>query len=96
MTTEEIYYRGKGELFEIDEDGCPETVIKLPIDAEKIAQNFSVHVTPISKKSPSQRFNDSNFLQVVNVTSVQNNKFTVFGSPGEFYWIVYGELKSTQ
>jgi hypothetical protein len=50
-------------------------VVQIP---ESTATNFTVHVTPIGEP------------RMLGTSRVQNGQFTVYGTPGEFFWVVYG------
>ena len=71
-----VYYRGEA----IIPEGSSEITITLPEYVDKIAFNFSVHITPIYNGKIRNLYSDR----------VVENKFTVYGEPGAFYWIVYG------
>jgi len=69
-----VYYRGKSKI------KCNnETIVELPKYVDKIANNFSVHLTPIGKP------------RILSCSEVIDNKFSVYGENGSFYWIVYGQ-----
>jgi hypothetical protein len=72
-----VYYRGTGEIL----SSFCSTIIDLPTYVNKIANNFTVQITPIC--------NDNN-IPHFGASRVENNKFTVFGTEGEFYWQVHG------
>jgi hypothetical protein len=72
-----VYYRGKGT---IENDEC--ITITLPNYVCKISYEFTVELTPIN----------SNGLNLIYETSeIENNKFTVYGKNGSFFWTVYGK-----
>lgn len=75
-----VYYRGKG----IINNNSRNVTIFLPNYVDKIASDFTVHITPI--------YNGSTI--VYSATEVVNNQFTVYGFPGSFSWIVYGKRES--
>ena len=54
-------------------------VIDLPSYADKLAGDFTVQLTPIGKES-----------KLYTSSEVENGKFTVYGKPGKFYWLVMG------
>jgi len=68
-----VYYRGKA-VIENDES----IEIILPDYADKIATDFTPHITPLCK----------NFYYS---SEIENNRFTVYGLNGKFSWIVYGK-----
>jgi len=72
-----VYYRGKS----IIEDNCVK--ISLPEYVDKLATDFTVHITPIYK------FGINN-TRVLTATEVLDSSFEVYGEPGPFNWIVYG------
>jgi len=70
-----VYYRGEAEIIE------DKVEISLPDYVDRLATEFTVHITPI--------YTGKNRL--LNSSKVKNGKFTVYGEPGEFTWIVYGK-----
>ena len=72
-----VYYRGKGEI----ENGTNVT-INLPYYVSALANNFTIQVTPI--------YNGNKSIPNYCVSEIIDNKFTVYGENGKFYWIVYG------
>jgi len=54
--------------------------IELLSYVEKLAKDLTVQVTPI--------YDGKNRL--LNSSEVENNKFTVYGENGKFFWHVYG------
>ncbi len=80
-----VYYRGKAS---IENNAC--VTIVLPSYVERLAKNFTVHLTQIYEESTKD-------MQIVlKTTEVVNNKFTVYGSDCKFFWIVYGERCSIE
>ena len=72
-----VYYRGKGVINDnISVD------IALPDYVDKIATNLTVQITPIY---------DNTSLKTYNVSEVKDNKFTVYGVNGSFFWYVIGK-----
>jgi hypothetical protein len=67
-----VYYRGEATI-----ENNEYIEIELPSYVEKLANNFTVHVTSLC----------SNFYYTSRVV---HNKFKVFGKNGSFNWIVYG------
>ena len=47
-----------------------------------LATNFTIQVTPI--------YNESKSIPNYSVSEIIDNKFTVYGENGKFYWIVHG------
>lgn len=72
-----VYYRGKT----IIEDNCVK--VSLPEYVDKLATDFTVHITPIYKFG-------MNNTRVLTATEVENGCFEVYGEPGPFHWVVYG------
>ncbi|MCJ7801432.1 MAG: hypothetical protein MUP82_03635 [Candidatus Marinimicrobia bacterium] len=70
-----VYYRGKGE---ITNNECVE--IRLPHYVEKLAQDFTVQITPIY----------GNKIVTLNSSEIENNAFKVYGENSKFHWTVYG------
>jgi hypothetical protein len=77
-----VYYRGTGRIPE----NHTSTIVCLPTYVNHLAKDFTVHVTPIIHKN----------IRTLNVSSVSNGSFEVFGSSGEFYWHVYGKRLSIE
>ena len=57
-------------------------VIQLPEYVESLAKDFTVHVTPIGEP------------KMLGASRVEKGQFTVYGPPGEFFWVVYGKRGS--
>ena len=72
-----VYYRGKGEI----NNNNNYVDICLPYYVEQLATDFTIQITPIG----------SNIVNIYSVSEVENNKFTVFGKNGRFFWHVYGK-----
>ena len=72
-----VYYRGEGEIKYNNS-----TTITLPDYVSQLAYNFTTQITPI--------YNGRTNINNYSVSRVVDNKFTVHGDNGEFYWIVYG------
>ena len=70
-----VYYRGKGEI-----TNNSSVEIELLSYVEKLAKDLTVQVTPI--------YDGKNRL--LNSSEVENNKFTVYGENGKFFWHLYG------
>ena len=76
-----VYYRGSGEILENKD----KVQIQVPNYVDVLAKNVTAYVTPV--------FNDENYKSNRNlgVGEFSNNKFTVYGKPGKFNWVLYGE-----
>jgi len=75
-----VYYRGAGNV-----EASSSTIILLPDYVDKIATNFTVHLTAIDKKASLWS------------SKVVNNKFTVYSDANvEFNYIVYGTRVSIE
>jgi hypothetical protein len=74
-----VYYRGKATI-----DNNESINIKLPDYVAPLATDFSIQVTSIYSKERSE----PNLLEV---SEIENNQFTVYGNNGSFYWYVYGK-----
>jgi len=74
-----VYYRGKASI-----DNGESATIQLPDYVAPLATNFSIQVTSIYSKERSE----PNLLEV---SEIKNNEFTVYGNNGSFYWCVYGK-----
>jgi len=75
-----VYYRGKASILNNEK-----LTIVLPSYVDKLATNFTVHLTQIYEEQTK------NSQVVLKTTEVENNQFTVYGSNCKFFWIVYGE-----
>ena len=71
-----VYYRGTGTIADLESSA----VITLPDYVDALAVDLTVQVTPI--------YNGS--VRMLNASCVSDNKFTVYGDSGDFYWHVYG------
>jgi hypothetical protein len=70
-----VYYRGKGEV-----TNNQSVTIELPSYVSKLADNFTIQITNIYDGK----------TKVYSVSETVDNKFTVYGENGKFYWIVHG------
>ena len=59
-------------------------VVRLPEYVESLARDFTVHVTPIGEP------------RLLGTSRVTGGQFTVYGPPGEFFWVVYGKRGSIE
>ena len=75
-----VYYRGKAYI----RDTFVE--VELPDYVDALATNFTVHITPI--------FNGT--LRIANATEIKDNKFRIYGNPGDVHWAVYGTRGSIE
>ena len=83
MKNYDIYYRGEG----IIERWKESVEISLPDNADKIAHDFTIHITPIYGSST---------IGPISTTKVVDNKFTVYGNHNNsFFWTVHGTLFKT-
>ena len=73
-----VYYRGKSE---ITNNQCV-TVI-LPKYVNILATDFTVQITPI--------FSGEKNKEILYTSEVVDNRFTVYGNNGKFYWLVHGK-----
>ncbi len=71
-----IYYRGRGEIAV----GATSAVITLPDYVDALGTDFTVQITPI--------FNGT--VNTYATGEVSEGKFSVYGLPGSFYWLVHG------
>lgn len=77
-----VYYRGKSQIL-----NNHSVEVSLPQYVEKLANDFSIHITPIS--SPD----------ILYTSEVENSKFTVYSQNNKntkFYWVVYGKRNDIQ
>ena len=74
-----VYYRGKGEIV-----NNHLTTIELPNYVDRLARNFTVHLTPI------YNHNNGNIIPSYAYGELEDCKFNVYGANGKFSWIVYG------
>jgi hypothetical protein len=70
-----VYYRGKGEI--VNDNSI---AIELPYYVSAFATDFTIQVTPIYDGK----------IKSFGVSEIVDNKFTVYGENGKFYWIVHG------
>lgn len=71
-----VYYRGTGVI-----SNNNSTVIELPEYVGAFATDFTIQLTPI--------YNGK--INILNVSEIIDNKFTVYGENGKFYWNVIGK-----
>jgi hypothetical protein len=72
-----VYYRGVACVYE------KYVIVELPLYVNKIAENFTVHVTHMLD-------DDNDEPKTYAVTYVKNNKFKIYGPKGKVSWVVYG------
>lgn len=77
-----VYYRGSSTI----ESKETSVEVSLPTYVDKFASDFTVQLTPV--------WNGSNRL--LSSSLVSDNKFTVHGEPGDFFWTVYGKRNGVQ
>ena len=70
-----VYYRGKGEIANDNS-----VTIEMPYYVSALATDFTIQVTPIYDGK----------IKSFGVSEIVDNKFTVYGENGKFYWIVHG------
>ena len=74
-----VYYRGEDQI-----TNNSYAVIELPKYVDKLAKDFTIHLTPI--------YDDNNLQDItLKCSRIKDNKFTVYGKNCNFYWIVYGK-----
>lgn len=74
-----IYYRGKSYI----EDSFDSVEVKLPEYIKNFGTDFTINITPI--------FTKEHKVRMLCCTEVENGSFTVHGSPGPFFWTVFGK-----
>jgi len=72
-----VYYRGEDTI-----SNNHSIEISLPHYVDKLANDFTVQVTPIY---------NSTITKPLLTSRVVNNKFTVYGENCDFFWHVYGK-----
>ena len=72
-----VYYRGKGEITNDDH-----IIISLPDYAQTLCRDFTIHATPIATCKTKN---------VLSVSEVIDNQFTVYGDNGRFNWVAFGK-----
>jgi hypothetical protein len=77
-----VYYRGTGEILPNQKF----TIIHLPHYVQSFSKNFTIQTTRIIEDE--ERDEDFSNLKT---SLVKNNSFKVFGTPGKFFWHVYGQ-----
>ncbi len=76
-----VYYRGTVQICDKFAQGLPCFVeVELPKYVDAFATNFTVQVTPVFEGK----------LRIANATKVKDNKFRIYGDPGQVDWVVYG------
>jgi hypothetical protein len=77
-----VYYRGTGEILPQQKF----TTIYLPHYVQTFSKNFTIQVTRIVEDEDR----DEDFSNL-KTSMVKNNSFKVYGTPGKFFWHVYGQ-----
>jgi hypothetical protein len=80
-----VYYRGTTTICGTQDSLCF-VEVELPDYVDALATDFTVHVTPI--------FNGT--LRIANATEIKDNKFRIYGNPGDVHWAVYGKRGSVE
>jgi hypothetical protein len=70
-----VYYRGKGEITNNNY-----VDILLPEYVDKLASDFTIQITHIYDGKHTN----------YSTSVVKDNKFTVFGNNGKFFWVIFG------
>jgi hypothetical protein len=78
-----VYYRGKTRV----KPGSKYALVDLPSYACSIASDWNIQITPIGTASPSR---------IPTVSLIENNQFTIFAEPGEYFWVAYGCRQSIE
>jgi len=73
-----VYYRGKGTI-----TNNTNVTIKLPDYLQYIGSNYSINITRI--------FSGVKTNEQYEISEIENNEFTVYGTNGSFYWVVFAE-----
>jgi hypothetical protein len=73
-----VYYRGEGKITNNEF-----VVIELPDYVNNLTTFLTVQLTPIYDGNPNKK--------PLHVSRVLENKFTVYGENGEFFWTVFGK-----
>jgi hypothetical protein len=77
-----IYYRGEATIPEDDET----VIVSLPGYVDAIGYEYTVQITPI--------FDGRKFIEPHKVSRVRSGKFTVYGPPGDFFWLAIARRAS--
>ena len=72
-----VYYRGKGTI-----TNNKFVKINLPDYLKYIGSNYSINITKIFSGKETKEYETS---------EIEDNSFTVYGSNGSFYWVVFAE-----
>jgi hypothetical protein len=81
-----VYYRGIGVIL----PNHKFTIIHLPHYVQAFSKNFTIQTTRIIEDKDQDEYQDEDFSNL-KTSLVINNSFKVFGTPGKFFWHVYGE-----
>jgi len=73
-----VYYRGKGIITNNEY-----VKINLPEYVKYIGSNYTINITRI--------YSGTKTNETYETSEIENNSFTVYGTNGSFYWIVYAE-----
>jgi hypothetical protein len=74
-----VYYRGEAKI-----ENDKFVKITLPDYVSAFADNFTIQITQIYEENQDQNV-------IFKTSRVKDNAFTVYGSNGSFYWVVYGQ-----
>jgi hypothetical protein len=85
-----VYYRGEGRIL-----NNKSVTIELPSYVSSLAKKFTVQVTPLVLTDDEDEDNLC-CNKCYAASKVRDNKFTVYGKNGEFYWHVHGERSSIE
>jgi hypothetical protein len=77
-----VYYRGQGKI----DNKNDSITIDLPDYVNKFTTELTAHVTIIGNPNGN----------LLGVSEILNNKFTVYGKPCKFNWIVYGKRENIE
>ena len=79
-----VYYRGKATI-----ENDKSVVVQMPHYVSPFSSEYSVLLTPIHSTPNGGQSGHLN--NVYETSEVEDNKFTVYGKNGSFYWTVYGK-----
>ena len=81
-----VYYRGEAKI-----ENNHSTTVFLPEYVNKLATNFTIHLTPIYEE-----LDEEPSPIPLKCSRVKDNKFNVYGQNGSFYWTVYGKRQDIE
>ncbi len=92
-----VYYRGSGEITDVDTMGRYYADVDLPEYVNSVAYDFTVIAKPVMDDVSSSDDIENELEKCVVATDIENNNFRVFSNkPTIFNWLVHGKRYELQ